>query len=136
MCSRMSCCADLGFRGGVHLVALDKTADVAERVLAGGVIRAGADDVEQAGEGLVVEKPFRGKIRGRAVGRERDRGQAPDLIQDEDRCVIRDANMGHHLDGGNSSWCPELESRTIPAADRPSPSASDSHGTSAQTASA
>ena len=27
-------------------------------------------------------------------------------------CVVRDANMGHQLAGGNSSWCPELESRT------------------------
>ena len=25
------------------------------------------------------------------------------------RCVVRDANMGHQLAGGNSSWCPELE---------------------------
>ena len=24
-------------------------------------------------------------------------------------CVVRDANMGHQLAGGNSSWCPELE---------------------------
>ena len=29
-------------------------------------------------------------------------------------CVVRDANMGHQLAGGNSSWCPELESRTTP----------------------
>ena len=27
-------------------------------------------------------------------------------------CVVRDANMGHQLAGENSSWCPELESRT------------------------
>ena len=27
-------------------------------------------------------------------------------------CVVPDANMGHQLAGGNSSWCPELESRT------------------------
>ena len=27
-------------------------------------------------------------------------------------CMVRDANVGHHLAGGNSSWCPELESRT------------------------
>ena len=27
-------------------------------------------------------------------------------------CVVRDANMGHQLAGGSSSWCPELESRT------------------------
>ena len=27
-------------------------------------------------------------------------------------CVVQDANMGHHLAGGNSSWCPELEYRT------------------------
>ena len=27
-------------------------------------------------------------------------------------CVVRDANMGHQLAGGNSSWCPELESGT------------------------
>ena len=27
-------------------------------------------------------------------------------------CVVRDANMGHHLADGNSGWCPELESRT------------------------
>ena len=27
-------------------------------------------------------------------------------------CVVRDANMGHQLAGGHSSWCPELESRT------------------------
>ena len=26
-------------------------------------------------------------------------------------CVVRDANMGHQLAGGSSSWCPELESR-------------------------
>ena len=26
-------------------------------------------------------------------------------------CVVRDANMGHQLAGGNSSWCPELEWR-------------------------
>ena len=32
-------------------------------------------------------------------------------------CVVRDANMGQQLAGGNSSWCPELESRTAhPAA--------------------
>ena len=27
-------------------------------------------------------------------------------------CVARDANIGRQLVGGNSSWCPELESRT------------------------
>ena len=27
-------------------------------------------------------------------------------------CVVRDANMGHQLAGGNSIWCPELKSRT------------------------
>ena len=27
-------------------------------------------------------------------------------------CVVRDVNMGHQSAGGNSSWCPELESRT------------------------
>ena len=27
-------------------------------------------------------------------------------------CVVRDANMGHQIEGGHSSWCPELESRT------------------------
>ena len=26
--------------------------------------------------------------------------------------VVRDANMGHQLAGGNRSWCPELESWT------------------------
>ena len=30
-------------------------------------------------------------------------------------CVVRGANMGHQLAGGNSSWCPELESRTTPS---------------------
>ena len=25
--------------------------------------------------------------------------------------MVQTANMGHHLAGGNSSWCPELESR-------------------------
>ena len=25
-------------------------------------------------------------------------------------CVVRGANMGHQLAGGNSSWCPKLES--------------------------
>ena len=27
-------------------------------------------------------------------------------------CVVLTANMGHRLAGGNSSWCPELESGT------------------------
>ena len=27
-------------------------------------------------------------------------------------CVVRDANVGHQLASGNSSWCPKLESRT------------------------
>ena len=31
-------------------------------------------------------------------------------------CVVRDANVGHQLAGGNSSWCPELESRDAPLA--------------------
>ena len=31
-----------------------------------------------------------------------------------DRCVVRDANVGHQLAGGNSNWCPELESWTTP----------------------
>ena len=31
-------------------------------------------------------------------------------------CVVRDANMGHRLAGGNSSECPELEYRTTPVA--------------------
>ena len=33
-------------------------------------------------------------------------------------CVVRDANMGHQLAGGNSSWCPELESRTTHRSNR------------------
>ena len=32
-------------------------------------------------------------------------------------CAVRDANMGHQLAGGNSSWCPELESRTTHRSD-------------------
>ena len=32
--------------------------------------------------------------------------------QPQPPCVVRDANMGHQLAGGRSSWYPELESRT------------------------
>ena len=28
--------------------------------------------------------------------------------------VLQTANIGRQLAGGNSSWCPELESRTTP----------------------
>ena len=45
-------------------------------------------------------------------GRERSRWQnfgrvprSPTLKRDN---VVRDANMGHQLAGGNSSWCPEI----------------------------
>ena len=35
-------------------------------------------------------------------------------------CVVQNANMGHRLAGGDSSWCPELEAWTTPVG-RPSP---------------
>ena len=38
----------------------------------------------------------------------------PGVGADLDRgpCVVQDANMGHQLAGGNSSWCPDLKCRT------------------------
>ena len=36
-------------------------------------------------------------------------------------CVVRDANMGHQFAGGNSSWCPDLESRTTHRVSKPGP---------------
>ena len=36
-------------------------------------------------------------------------------VEEHELCVVRDANMGHQLAGGTSSWCPELESRATPA---------------------
>ena len=35
-------------------------------------------------------------------------------VRTQDLCthMVRDANVGHQLAGGNSSWCPELKSRT------------------------
>ena len=38
------------------------------------------------------------------------RGATPAWCQDSAICVVRDANMGHQLAGGNSSWRPELKS--------------------------
>ena len=35
-----------------------------------------------------------------------------DVLRIAHACVVQTANMGHHLAGGNHSWCPELESRT------------------------
>ena len=37
-----------------------------------------------------------------------------DELENPNRCVVRDANVGHQLAGGSSSWCPELQSRTTP----------------------
>ena len=34
------------------------------------------------------------------------------VLEQEETCVVQDANKGHQLTGGHSSWCPELESRT------------------------
>ena len=53
----------------------------------------------------------------RRIGREdqRDaRRQRCDRL--EPGCVVQTANMGHHSAGGDSCWCPELESRTTPEA--------------------
>ena len=42
----------------------------------------------------------------------------PGVRERRQACVARDANMGHRLAGGHSSWCPELESRTTRTAQR------------------
>ena len=45
----------------------------------------------------------------------------PPCVVDVEACVVQDANTGHQSAGGNSSWCPEWESRTTHPGTRPCP---------------